>query len=95
MMLSSPNGDIYYPLIPAKDNAKMIKFINPDGLLHTSTFSQVVTASGSKTIYTSGQVAVDEHGNIVEMEKGFMEPPALLIRLAKTTWSQGASLEHH
>jgi len=65
MMLSSPNGDIYYPLIPAKDNAKMIKFINPDGLLHTSTFSQVVTASGSKTIYTSGQVAVDEHGNTV------------------------------
>jgi len=43
----------------------MIKFIKPDGLLHTSTFSQVATSSGSKTIYTSGQVAVDEHGNIV------------------------------
>jgi enamine deaminase RidA (YjgF/YER057c/UK114 family) len=54
-----------WPLIPAKDNADMIKFINPDGLLYTSTFSQVATSSGSTTIYTSGQVAVDEHGNLV------------------------------
>jgi enamine deaminase RidA (YjgF/YER057c/UK114 family) len=65
------NEDVFYAcrncyqFIPAKDDANMIKFINPDGLLHTPTFSQVAISSGSKTIYTSGQVAVDEHGDIV------------------------------
>jgi hypothetical protein len=32
----------------------MIKFMEPDGLMHNATFSQVAVASGSKVIYTSG-----------------------------------------
>jgi len=37
----------------------------PEGLLHNPTFSQVVVASGTRTIYTAGQVSIDEHGALV------------------------------
>jgi enamine deaminase RidA (YjgF/YER057c/UK114 family) len=43
----------------------MIEFLNPDGLLNNETFSQVAISRGSKMIYTSGQVAIDENGDIV------------------------------
>lgn len=37
----------------------------PEGLLHNPGFSQVVAASGTRTIYTAGQVSIDEHGALV------------------------------
>jgi enamine deaminase RidA (YjgF/YER057c/UK114 family) len=37
----------------------------PEGLLHNPAFSQVVVASGRRTIYTAGQVSIDEHGALV------------------------------
>jgi enamine deaminase RidA (YjgF/YER057c/UK114 family) len=40
-----------------------IEHLNPEGLLHNAGFSQVVVASGARTIYTAGQVSIDEHGS--------------------------------
>jgi enamine deaminase RidA (YjgF/YER057c/UK114 family) len=37
----------------------------PEGLLHNPGFSQVVAASGARTIYTAGQVSIDERGVLV------------------------------
>ena len=37
----------------------------PQGLLHVAAFSQVVAATGTRTIYTAGQVSIDEHGALV------------------------------
>jgi enamine deaminase RidA (YjgF/YER057c/UK114 family) len=37
----------------------------PEGLLHNPAFSQVVVASGTRTIYTAGQVSIDERGALV------------------------------
>jgi enamine deaminase RidA (YjgF/YER057c/UK114 family) len=37
----------------------------PKGLLHNAAFSQVVAASGKRTIYTAGQVSIDERGLLV------------------------------
>ncbi len=37
----------------------------PEGLLHNPAFSQVVLASGTRTIYTAGQVSIDEKGATV------------------------------
>jgi enamine deaminase RidA (YjgF/YER057c/UK114 family) len=37
----------------------------PKGLLKNPGFSQVVVASGSRTIYVAGQVPVDETGTLV------------------------------
>jgi enamine deaminase RidA (YjgF/YER057c/UK114 family) len=36
-----------------------------DGLLHNPGFSQVVVASGTRSIHTAGQVSIDEHGTLV------------------------------
>ena len=36
-----------------------------EGLLHNPSFSQVVAASGGRTIYTAGQVSIDERGALV------------------------------
>jgi enamine deaminase RidA (YjgF/YER057c/UK114 family) len=38
---------------------------HPEGLMRYATFSQVVIATGKRTIYTAGQVAIDEHGALV------------------------------
>ncbi|MBA2399192.1 MAG: RidA family protein [Bradyrhizobium sp.] len=37
----------------------------PQGLLHNAAFSQVVAATGTRTIYTAGQVSIDERGELV------------------------------
>lgn len=37
----------------------------PQGLLHNAAFSQVVAATGTRTIHTAGQVAIDEQGELV------------------------------
>ncbi|MEA2833982.1 MAG: hypothetical protein QOG66_2184 [Methylobacteriaceae bacterium] len=42
-----------------------IEHLRPKGILHNPAFSQAVVASGTKTIYISGQVAVDESGTLV------------------------------
>lgn len=43
----------------------MIEHPRPEGLLHNPAFSQVVAASGRRTIYTAGQVSIDERGALV------------------------------
>ena len=39
-----------------------VDYPRPVGLLHNAGFSQVAVASGSRTIYTAGQVSINEHG---------------------------------
>ena len=38
---------------------------DPHGLLRNPAYSHVVVASGARTIYTAGQVAIDEHGALI------------------------------
>jgi enamine deaminase RidA (YjgF/YER057c/UK114 family) len=42
-----------------------LEHLRPEGLLHNTALSQVVVASGTRTIYTAGQVSIDEHGALV------------------------------
>jgi enamine deaminase RidA (YjgF/YER057c/UK114 family) len=42
-----------------------MQFLNPPGLAPTNGWTQVVTSTGGKTIYVSGQVSVDERGQVV------------------------------
>ncbi len=42
-----------------------IEHLRPKGLFNNPAYSQVVTASGTKTIYVSGQVSMDENGAVV------------------------------
>ena len=40
-------------------------YINPDGLMRPGTYTPVVTARGGRTIYVSGQVPLNEKGELV------------------------------
>jgi enamine deaminase RidA (YjgF/YER057c/UK114 family) len=42
-----------------------LEHLRPEGLLHSPTYSQVVVAAGTRTIYTAGQVSIDERGELV------------------------------
>jgi enamine deaminase RidA (YjgF/YER057c/UK114 family) len=42
-----------------------IQRLNPKGLATPETYSQVVTAQGEKFVFVSGQVALDERGDLV------------------------------
>ena len=42
-----------------------LEHIHPEGLVNLRSFTQVVAATGAKTIYISGQVAWDVDGGIV------------------------------
>jgi enamine deaminase RidA (YjgF/YER057c/UK114 family) len=42
-----------------------VEHLRPKGLFHNPAFSQAVAASGTKTIYVSGQVSIDEDGALV------------------------------
>ena len=42
-----------------------LEYPQPAGLLHNPGFSQVVAARGTRTIYTAGQVSIDERGELV------------------------------
>ncbi|MGH6642761.1 MAG: RidA family protein [Bradyrhizobium sp.] len=42
-----------------------LEHLRPQGLLHNAAFSQVVAATGTRTIYTAGQVSIDERGELV------------------------------
>ena len=37
----------------------------PQGLLDNPAFSQVVSAAGARTVYTAGQVSIDERGTVI------------------------------
>lgn len=37
----------------------------PEGLLDNPSFSQVVAAIGTRTVYTAGQVSIDERGMVI------------------------------
>ena len=43
----------------------MTEFVNPGGLCPTFGWTHVVTATGGRTIYISGQTSVNERGEIV------------------------------
>ncbi len=42
-----------------------VRFINPSRLSHPVGYSHVAEASNGKTVYISGQVALDQSGNLV------------------------------
>jgi enamine deaminase RidA (YjgF/YER057c/UK114 family) len=74
--------------------------LNPPGLPTPRGYSQTVTATGSRTIYVAGQVAVDAEGNVVapgdlvgQVKQAFQNmrtaveaAGATVADIAKVTW---------
>ncbi len=46
-------------------NHKEHRFINPETLARPTGYTHVVETSGNRTVYISGQVALDRQGNLV------------------------------
>jgi len=42
-----------------------LEHLRPEGLQHNPAYSHVVVASGTRTIYTAGQVSIDQRGTLV------------------------------
>jgi enamine deaminase RidA (YjgF/YER057c/UK114 family) len=68
-------------------------FLNPPGLAPTSGWTHVVTSTGGKTIHVSGQVSVDERGQVVG--KGDLKAQAeqTFVNLAAALKAAGASFQ--
>src|SRR5205823_14473822 len=49
----------------AQARAPQIKRTNPPALSKPTGYTHVVEASGGKTVYISGQIALDKDGNVV------------------------------
>jgi enamine deaminase RidA (YjgF/YER057c/UK114 family) len=47
------------------ENKVTLRFVNPPGLPQPSGYTHVVETIGTRTIYISGQVALDAAGNVV------------------------------
>src|SRR5262249_55030100 len=52
-------------LQPAGKPTMPTQFLNPPGLAPTNGWTHVVTSTGGKTVHVSGQVGVDEGGEVV------------------------------
>ena len=44
---------------------RLDRYINPENIAQPTGYSHVVETRGNRTIYISGQVALDRHGNVV------------------------------
>ncbi len=44
------------------------RFVNPENIARPTGYTHVVEAKGNRTIYISGQVALDRQGNIVGVD---------------------------
>src|SRR5436190_1100889 len=50
---------------PRQESPMQTQFLNPPDLCPTFGWTHVVTHTGGKTVYISGQVAVNERGEVV------------------------------
>lgn len=71
-----------------------IEYLAPTGLLLNPAFSQVVVAGGARTIYVSGQVAVDETGALVGGGDLAAQTTQVMRNVGLALAAAGAGYEH-
>jgi enamine deaminase RidA (YjgF/YER057c/UK114 family) len=72
---------------------KMIERPIPKGLLTNEAFAQVLVATGDRTIYTSGQVSIDAHGELVGAGDLAAQTVQAMKNLGAALAAAGATLE--
>jgi len=68
-----------------------IEKLRPSGLHHNPAYSHVVTVSGARTIYLSGQVSTDEEGRIVGEGDLAAQTTQVMTNIGLALKSAGAS----
>ncbi len=68
-----------------------IEHISPPGLANNPAYTQVVTGRGTRTVYVSGQVALDGDGNLVGVDDLGAQTEQVMINLGLALDAAGAS----
>lgn len=71
-----------------------IAFINPDDMMKSPAFSQVVTTSGNgKTIYIGGQNSVNEKGETIGKDDIAAQTEQVMLNIEKALKAAGATFQ--
>jgi 2-iminobutanoate/2-iminopropanoate deaminase len=68
-----------------------IRRLDPPGLAPPTGYSHVVTAAGGRTIYVSGQVALDAHGQLVGQDDFAAQTRQVFANLDTALGAAGAT----
>lgn len=71
-----------------------LEFVNPPELCPTFGWTHVVSASGGRTIYVSGQVAVDEQGQVVGQGDLQAQTEQAFKNVLRALVAAGATFDH-
>ncbi|HLH78079.1 MAG TPA: RidA family protein [Candidatus Binataceae bacterium] len=71
-----------------------VRHINPPGLSTPRGYSHVVEASGGRTIYVAGQVALDQHGKLIGEGDFAAQAEQVFTNLKTALAAAGADLSH-
>jgi enamine deaminase RidA (YjgF/YER057c/UK114 family) len=79
----------------ADSNQGQVLYINPEGLSKNPAFSNVITVTGPvKTVYISGQDAVDASGSVIGKGDIKLQTEQVLKNLRTALMAGGAEPEH-
>lgn len=70
------------------------RFINPDTIAQPRGYTHVVETRGARTVYISGQVALDQDGNIVGEQDMLAQAEQVFQNLQAALTAVGAGFEH-
>jgi reactive intermediate/imine deaminase len=70
------------------------RFLNPPGLPQPFGYSHVVETRAGRTVYVSGQVALDAAGNVVGVDDLHTQATQVFSNLAAALEAVGASFHH-
>lgn len=76
-----------------KDQHMSHKFINPESIATPTGYSHVADTSGSRTIYISGQIALDPQGNVVGINDMGAQAEQIFQNLQVALSAVGATFE--
>ena len=70
-----------------------IEHLRPHGLANNPTYTQVVTGRGARTVYVSGQVAIDAEGNLVGGSDLATQTEQVMVNLGVALTAAGATFD--
>jgi enamine deaminase RidA (YjgF/YER057c/UK114 family) len=69
------------------------RFVNPPGVAASPAYTHAVSVSGGRTIFVSGQVSLDEKGNLVGSNDLRAQTKQVFENLNRTLAASGARFE--
>ncbi len=70
------------------------RFVNPESLSKPTGYTHVVEARGGRTAYISGQIALDQYGNIVGINDFEAQARQAFLNVQNALEAVGMTFEH-